>query len=157
MTSELFDHKNLTENALPPLALGQKKKVLIIDDHPESVGLLRFALDRWGLKTKVVCDGYDAIIEMVMHTYDLVIIDWVMPEMSGHQTLVQANKSVSLDPKSDPKSPMKRQIPVVVYSSYQPDLKSLESLDHFKVIGHWNKAQQFRSILSHVYDTIKTI
>ncbi len=157
MTSELFNSKELDQSHRPPLALGLKKKVLIIDDHPESVSLLRFSLGRWGFKTKVVCDGYEAIIEMVMHNYDLIVIDWIMPEISGLQTLIQANKSVSLDPKRDPKFPLKRQIPVVVYSSYQPDLKSIENLDHFRVIGHWNKAQKFRSILGHVYDTIMSI
>ena len=146
-----------TSHQTPPLAIGKKKKVLIIDDHPESVGLLRFSLDRWGFKTKVVCDGYDAIVEMIMHTYDLIIIDWVMPEMGGMQTLIQANKSVSLDPKADPKAPLRRQIPVVIYSAHNPDMSAIQNLDHFKIIGHWSKAQKFRSILSHVYDTILLI
>ncbi len=137
----------------PPISLGKKKRVLIIDDHPESVSLLRFSLGRWGFKTKVVCDGYDAIVEMVMHKYDLIVIDWVMPEMGGLQTLIHANRSVSLDPKSS----VNKQIPVVVYSAHSPDLRALEELDHFKIIGHWSKAEKFRSILSHVYDTIQLI
>ena len=116
---------------------------------PESVSLLRFSLGRWGFKTKVVCDGYEAIVEMVMHTYDLVVIDWIMPEMGGMQTLIQANKSVQLKSKEP--------IPVVIYSAHNPDIKSIENLDHFKIIGHWSKAQKFRSILSHVYDTIQLI
>ena len=142
-----------TSHPLPPIKLGKKRKVLIINDHPESVSLLRFSLGRWGFKTKVVCDGYDAIVEMVMHKYDLVVIDWVMPEMGGLQTLVQADKSISLDPKSS----AKKQILVAVYSAHHPNLKALEELDYFKIIGHWNKAEKFRSILGHVYDTIQLI
>ena len=148
MTSE-FDSTEEISHPLPPLALGKKKRVLIIDDHPESVSLLRFSLGRWGFKTKVVCDGYEAIVEMVMHTYDLVVIDWIMPEMGGMQTLIQANKSVQLKSKEP--------IPVVIYSAHNPDIKAIENLDHFKIIGHWSKAQKFRSILSHVYDTIQLI
>ena len=148
MTAD-FDSTEHVSNPLPPLALGKKKRVLIIDDHPESVSLLRFSLGRWGFKTKVVCDGYDAIVEMVMHTYDLVIIDWIMPEMGGMQTLIQANKSAQIKSKNP--------IPVVIYSAHNPDFKAIENLDHFKIIGHWSKAQKFRSILSHVYDTIQLI
>ncbi len=138
---------------LPPVSLGKKKKILLIDDHPESVSLLRFSLGRWGFKTKVVCDGYDAIIELIMHRYDLIVIDWIMPEMGGMQTLVHANKSASLDPKAN----SKKQIPVVIYSAHHPNINTLEKLDHFKIIGHWSKTEKFRSILSNVYDTIQVL
>jgi CheY-like chemotaxis protein len=136
---------------------GQNKKILLIDDHPESVSLLRRALSRWGYTTKVVCDGYEAINELMQNNYDLVVLDWIMPELGGMQTLIHADKYVALDPVLSETWPFREPIPVVIYSAYKPDLRSIGHLDYFKVLDSWNKASQFRTILSNIYDTLQTI
>lgn len=139
------------------IQFGHNKKILLIDDHPESISLLRRALTRWGYTTKVVCDGYEAINELMLTNYDLVILDWIMPELGGMQTLIHADKYVALDPILSETWPFREPIPVVIYSAYKPDLKSIGHLDYFRVVDSWNKASQFRTILSNIYDTLQTI
>jgi CheY-like chemotaxis protein len=107
------------------IQFGHNKKILLIDDHPESVSLLRRALSRWGYTTKVVCDGYEAINELMQTNYDLVVLDWIMPELGGMQTLLHADKYVALDPVLSETWPFREPIPVVIYSAYKPDVKAI--------------------------------
>jgi len=155
--STAFAGQKATRDEEYDLQFGRNKKILLIDDHPESVSLLRRALGRWGYTTKVVCDGYEAINELVLNHYDLIVLDWIMPGLGGMQTLMQADKYVALDPIVNESWPFRTRIPVVIYSAYRPNLSSIGSLEYFRVIDSWNKSQKFRTILSNIYDTLQTI
>jgi two-component system cell cycle sensor histidine kinase/response regulator CckA len=62
-------------------------KVLIVDDEPrmcESLGLL---LNRKGYETREGHSGKEAIEYLGKDTFDLVLLDIVMPDMSGHDIM----------------------------------------------------------------------
>ena len=62
--------------------------VLIIDDDIWMQRILSKTLSSYGFKTAYLAsDGYNGIALAVEHLPTLIIIDILMPELSGHQTL----------------------------------------------------------------------
>ncbi len=68
-------------------------KILLVDDNPMVLGLLRDALDPLA-KVTTAGDGADALVKAVEETPDLLVSDYRMPGMDGRQ-LVEKLKSRS--------------------------------------------------------------
>ena len=66
----------------------QPTRVLIIDDSLESVRLMSHILDHYKCETTMAFDGQDAIPLLVHRHYDLIVLDWQMPQLGGRDTLL---------------------------------------------------------------------
>lgn len=60
------------------------RRVLIADDEPNIVQALAFLLQRRGLEVRVARDGGEALRMIEADRPDLVLLDVMMPVMSGH-------------------------------------------------------------------------
>ena len=58
-------------------------KILLVDDEPAQLELLRYNLEKAGFETIQAENGHDAILLTEEHEPDLVVLDWMMPEASG--------------------------------------------------------------------------
>jgi two-component system cell cycle response regulator len=70
--------------------------VLIVDDNPQNVELLQAFLESMPLKLVTAVDGIDALAKVADHNPDLILLDVMMPRMSGFQVCQKL--------KSDPKT-----------------------------------------------------
>ena len=59
--------------------------VLIVDDNPQNVELLQAFLESLPVKIVTAVDGLDALKKVEEHNPDLVLLDIMMPQMSGFQ------------------------------------------------------------------------
>src|SRR5438477_5618461 len=59
--------------------------VLIVDDNPQNVELLQAFLESLPVKIVTACDGVDALEKVEQHKPDLILLDIMMPRMSGFQ------------------------------------------------------------------------
>ena len=57
--------------------------ILIADDEPNQLELLSFNLEQAGFAVMKAMHGQDALQKIEDHSPDLVILDWMMPHMSG--------------------------------------------------------------------------
>ena len=62
-------------------------KVLIVDDEPRMCESLGVLLSRQGYETYEGCSGKEAMEHLSKDTFDLVLLDIVMPDMSGHDIM----------------------------------------------------------------------
>ena len=60
------------------------RRVLIADDEPNIVQALAFLLQRRGLEVSIARDGGEALRMIEADRPDLVLLDVMMPVMSGH-------------------------------------------------------------------------
>ena len=63
------------------------KCICIVDDHLNIREMLRYALTLQGMEVVEAVDGADALEKIVAHNIDLVLIDWLMPNMDGLEML----------------------------------------------------------------------
>jgi two-component system alkaline phosphatase synthesis response regulator PhoP len=70
--------------------------VLIVDDNPQNVELLQAFLESLPVKVVTACDGVDALEKVAQHNPDLILLDIMMPRMSGFQVC----KRIKSDPKT---------------------------------------------------------
>src|SRR6204780_2528232 len=77
-------------NSLPQSA------VLIVDDNPQNVELLQAFLESLPVKLVTAADGVEALEKVKQHNPDLILLDIMMPRMSGFQVC----KRVKSDPKT---------------------------------------------------------
>lgn len=71
-------------------------KILLIDDDIEFTELLTELLSLEGFKMKVVHNGLEGLNELESNQYDLVLLDVMMPVLSGVKTLKRIRQKYSL-------------------------------------------------------------
>lgn len=59
------------------------KTILVVDDDPHILEVIRFALDRAGMGVVTASDGVQALQRLAAHPIDLIVLDINMPEMDG--------------------------------------------------------------------------
>ncbi len=99
---------NLTE------AKFAEKQVLIVDDDETSQIILVSQLEEFSLNVDVACSGEEALklLEQNTQTYDVVLMDWNMPELDGIETTLRLNQLYNADNMLIDKQP-----PVVIMVS----------------------------------------
>ena len=88
------------------------QRVLIVDDDARLVFVMQEVLGDAGYETKVAADGHAAIQRMSTFAPDVIVLDLMMPHMTGYDVLDWLKRS-ALD------------IPVVVATT-EDDSKALE-------------------------------
>lgn len=59
------------------------KKVLVVDDEPSIVTLLRFNLEKEGYQVVSTTDGQKGLDLALAHSFDFIILDVMLPSMDG--------------------------------------------------------------------------
>ncbi len=75
------------------MAKSDAKKVLIVDDDPEIIESVRYALDGAGHEVVVARDGNQALALFERENPDLMILDMMMPKRSGFLVLERIRRS----------------------------------------------------------------
>jgi len=75
-----------------------KGKILIVDDEKHIVEAVRYNLDKEGFRTIVAYDGAKALEVARRELPDLVILDWMLPEVEG----LEVCRILKHDPKTAP-------------------------------------------------------
>lgn len=57
--------------------------ILIVEDEPALVELLTYNLEKAGFRTTVARDGEEAMVAVAEDTPDLILLDWMLPYISG--------------------------------------------------------------------------
>lgn len=60
-------------------------KILIVDDEPNLVKLLKSILEGNGYDVIVACDGQDGLDKTYQEKPDLIILDVMLPKMDGYE------------------------------------------------------------------------
>lgn len=70
-----------------------KKRVLVADDDPDLLSVTRSVLEFAGFKVDTADDGKDALKQIKKRTYDLLILDMMMPKLGGIKLFQMLKKS----------------------------------------------------------------
>ena len=71
------------------------KNILIIDDDNKLTDLLKDYLEKYNYTTKSFDNPVNALKHLKNNLYDLIILDFMLPEMDGFETLKELRKNKS--------------------------------------------------------------
>lgn len=72
------------------------KNILVVDDNKDITGLFKTILESSGHKCSTVNSGKDGLEALHKESFDLVLLDLAMPEMSGVDVLENVKKDAAL-------------------------------------------------------------
>jgi two-component system, OmpR family, response regulator len=64
-------------------------RILLVDDEPRIRDFISRALDTAGYTVDAACSGTEGLRQAMAGSYDLIILDLIMPDMDGRQFLTQ--------------------------------------------------------------------
>ncbi len=83
-----------------------KPQILVVEDEPGLVEMLAYNLEREGFQTATAGNGEEALLMAAERTPHLILLDWMLPLMSGLEVCRQLRRS----PKS-------RDIPIIMLTA----------------------------------------
>jgi CheY-like chemotaxis protein len=66
--------------------------VLLVDDNPVSILLVKSLLKRWHLQVDVAANGLEAIKKVLTNKYDILLMDLNMPVLMGSDATKQIRR-----------------------------------------------------------------
>ena len=113
----------LTPNPLPftpnrITSVNTPAKILVVDDTPKNVKLLADLLTVKGYSVVTAESGRQALAQLEAERPDLVLLDVVMPEMSGYEVCRKIREN-----------PMTQILPVVMVTALDPAEERIKGLD----------------------------
>ncbi len=83
-----------------------KIRVLLVDDEPDLLLVMGKTIESWGYKLIQASSGRDAITAIKDNKADIIVLDYLMPDLNGIDTLKEIRK-------------INAKIPVVMFSAHQ--------------------------------------
>ena len=96
----------------------QAPLVLVVEDEAALVTLLRYNLEREGFRVAEARDGEEAMLQIAEQMRDLVVLDWMLPLMSGIEVCRQLRRL-----------PETRRLPIVMLTARGEEGDKLRGLD----------------------------
>jgi CheY-like chemotaxis protein len=125
-----------------------RKKVLWIEDDVDLAGLVGGELKKtYPCRIDMATNTQQAISRATQECYDLIILDWHLPELNGGQTLMSMETAMFAEPDL-PKKWENKSVPVVIFSSASMLECLFKSTIHFNYAGFISKSQP----LEHIFD-----
>ena len=95
-----------------------KPSVLIIEDEPNQAELIRYNLESEGYRVAIACDGEDGLIQAMETIPDIILLDWMIPKVSGIEVCRQLRKIKSTN-----------EIPIILLTARSEESDIVRGLD----------------------------
>ncbi len=117
------------------------KKILLVEDEPMLSNLLKGRLEKDGFQVIQAKDGDEALTDLKRDKYDLVLLDIILPKMSGFEVM----ESMRTDPNM-------QDVPVVIVSNLGQE-SDVEKGQMLGAVGYFIKAQlSIEELVSKIRD-----
>jgi DNA-binding NtrC family response regulator len=98
-----------------------RKKVLLIDDEKDFLTLMVKVIDSWGYEVVTASSGDEAIEAFKSESPNALIIDYVMPDITGVDLLKKIRK-------------INTQIPAIMFTA-RPSVKAIEESKFLNIVA----------------------
>ena len=95
-----------------------KPVILVVEDEAPLLTLLRYNLEKQGFRVEEATDGQEALLRVSESKPDLVLLDWMLPSLSGIEVCRQIRRR-----------PATRDLPVIMVTARTEDQDAVRALD----------------------------
>ena len=92
--------------------------VLVVEDEIPLLTLLRYNLEKQGFRVEEASDGQEALLRVAEAKPDLVLLDWMLPSLSGLEVCRQLRRR-----------PLTRDLPIIMVTARAEDQDAVRALD----------------------------
>jgi two-component system OmpR family response regulator len=121
----------------------RKIKVLLVDDEPDFLKVMSLHINEWGYELITAGNGKECIDAVKDQNPDIVILDYVMPDMDGLKALSQIRK-------------IDKKLPVIMFTA-NPDIKSIQGTKKLGVSAYVPKFCLYTNVPSAVREELDKI
>ena len=97
---------------------GTKPSVLVVEDEAALATMLRYNLEKQGFRVDEAVDGQEALTRIAEAQPDIVLLDWMLPVMSGIEVCRQIRRR-----------PQTRDLPVIMVTARTEDQDAVRGLN----------------------------
>jgi two-component system phosphate regulon response regulator PhoB len=95
-----------------------KPTILVVEDEAPLLTLLRYNLEKQGFRVEEAADGQEALLRVAEARPDLVLLDWMLPALSGLEVCRQLRRR-----------PTTRDLPIIMVTARTEDQDAVRALD----------------------------
>src|SRR6476469_8157229 len=95
-----------------------KPLVLVVEDEAALATMLRYNLEKQGYRVEEAADGQEALTRIAEVQPDLVLLDWMLPQMSGLEVCRQIRRRAAT-----------RDLPIIMVTARTEQQDSVRALD----------------------------
>jgi len=99
-------------------AISNKPLVLIVEDEAALMTMLRYNLEKQGFRVEEAGDGEEALTRIAELKPDMVLLDWMLPHLSGIEVCRQIRRK-----------PATRELPVIMITARSEDQDAVRGLN----------------------------
>ncbi|AWD20285.1 phosphate regulon transcriptional regulator PhoB [Pseudogemmobacter blasticus] len=100
------------------MAQDKRPTVLLVEDEPAQREVLSYNLDAEGFRVTAADNGEDALILVEEEAPDVIILDWMMPKLSG----IEVCRRLKMRPET-------RSIPIIMLSARAEEVDRIRGLE----------------------------
>ena len=131
---------------MPDKANPQDKLILVIDDDESICVYLKALFELEGFRVDFCDNGQDGLSRVAKQKVDLIILDWMMPVLSGFEVL----KLLQKDERHD--------IPVIVITARVADESTTDMIrQEINVAGFFSKPIKHPELLAQIHEILNTV
>ena len=109
----------MPDTAAPSATQGAAKPtVLVVEDEAPLLTLLRYNLEKGGFRVDEAADGEEALLRVAENRPDLVLLDWMLPAVSGIEVCRQLRRRAGT-----------RALPIIMVTARTEDQDAVRALD----------------------------
>ncbi|WP_207541081.1 phosphate regulon transcriptional regulator PhoB [Sabulicella rubraurantiaca] len=97
---------------------GTRPSILVVEDEAALLTLLRYNLEKQGFRVEEATDGQEALLRIAESKPDLVLLDWMLPSLSGIEVCRQIRRR-----------PATRDLPVIMVTARTENMDTVRALD----------------------------
>jgi two-component system, OmpR family, phosphate regulon response regulator PhoB len=113
-----MERAGVKEQAGPRMNAGTKPLVLLVEDEADLVTLLRYNLEKEGFRTLTAGDGEEAMLLAEEQSLNLILLDWMLPLMSGIEVCRQLRRN-----------PRTRDVPIIMLTARGEEADKVRGLN----------------------------
>lgn len=118
-----------------------KIKILLVDDEPDFVKLMSMRISGWGYGLVTASNGKEAVDSFLTERPDIVILDYLLPDMDGVSVLKTIRKR-------------DRGIPVIMFTAY-PDVKVMKEAERLGVCAFIPKVSAYSETIASLKSAVE--
>jgi two-component system phosphate regulon response regulator PhoB len=104
---------------MPDMIQGSgRPTILVVEDEVPLLTLLRYNLEKQGFRVDEAADGQEALLRVAEQRPDLVLLDWMLPALSGLEVCRQLRRR-----------PATRDLPIIMVTARTEDQDAVRALD----------------------------